>query len=127
MSDNIDRPSPEEAMRKLEEIHQAAESTLAAFEEFDAEMAEAAVEAVSEDGMVRVRLDSEGSIEAIDIQDGALRRRGALADTIRQVIDEAKAKYALKVTDMAQRLQGGIDIAGMVERQIPSDLRNRLR
>ncbi|WP_025272260.1 YbaB/EbfC family nucleoid-associated protein [Haloglycomyces albus] len=127
MTDANNRPSPEEAMRKLEEIRQSAEDTIAAFAGFEAELDNAGVEATSDDGMITVRLNAEGKIDAIELDDGALRRRGALGEMVKNVIEEAKAKYALKVAEMTQRLSGTIDVMGMVNSQIPSDVRNRLQ
>lgn len=124
-----DRPTdPQEMLARLERMQREAEETLSKYEELRVQMDADAVEAYSEDGLIRVKLDSEGQVAEIDIDETAMRRRQTLSMTIRAVIDEAVATHALKMADMAQALLGDkMDVMGLVTQNIPAELRERAR
>ncbi|WP_026923455.1 YbaB/EbfC family nucleoid-associated protein [Glycomyces arizonensis] len=124
-----DRPTdPQEMLARLERMQREAEETLSKYEELRVQMDADAVEAYSEDGLIRVKLDSEGQVAEIGIDETAMRRRQTLGMTIRAVIDEAVATHALKMADMAQALLGDkMDVMGLVTQNIPADLRERAR
>ncbi|QSB04033.1 YbaB/EbfC family nucleoid-associated protein [Natronoglycomyces albus] len=124
---NNPRPDPEEMMAKLEEMQREAEQTLAKYEQLQAEMASESTEAVSEDGSIKVVLNSEGHVTDIDIEDAAMRHGTRLGGMIRQTIDEATATYSMKMAQMAQQLVGDMDIMGMVTDSIPENVRDRAR
>ncbi|MCH7229383.1 YbaB/EbfC family nucleoid-associated protein [Glycomyces sp. L485] len=128
MSDRNQRPDPEEMLAKLQQMQRDAEQTLQKYEDLRAEMGAEAVEAYSEDGLVRVRLDEDGRVAEIGIDEMAMRHRHALGGIIRSTIDEAVATHAMKMADMAQALVGDrIDVMGMVTRDMPEHLRDRAR
>lgn len=128
MSDRFREMGPEAAFARLEEMMQKAEATLAKYEELSAEAGADAVEVVSEDGYVRVKLDKDGKVAEIGIDEYAMRMRQSLSPTIMGLIEEAKATYGMKMASMAQALAGdSIDVMGMVTRNMPEHLQDRAR
>lgn len=127
MSDR--RPlDPEAMMRRLEQIQAEAEATLAKYHELSEQYGADTVEAVSEDGRIRVKLDAEGKVAEIGIDEHAMRLRQSLAPTIMALIEEATATHAMKTAQMAQALVGDkIDVMGLVSREMPDHLRDRAR
>ncbi|GAA2269387.1 hypothetical protein GCM10009853_023660 [Glycomyces scopariae] len=119
---------PEAMMRRLEQMQAEAESMLAKFNELSERLGAEAVEVRSEDGRIRVKLDAEGKVAEIGIDEYAMRMRQSLAPTIIALIEEATATHALKMAQMAQSLVGDrIDVMGMVNRDVPEHLRDRAR
>jgi DNA-binding protein YbaB len=128
VTDPSARPDPEAMFARLEAMKAEAEATLARFEDMQIKLAEDAVEVVSEDGLVKVKLDGEGKVAEIRIDEHAMRMRQSLSPTIMSLIDEANATYALKSAEMAQAVVGDqFDIMGMVNRDMPQHLRDRAR
>lgn len=123
-----DRMGPEAMLQRLEQMKADAEATLAKYEELSAEAGADAVEVFSEDGLVRVKLDADGKIAEIGIDEHAMRARRTVGPTILALIEEAKATYGMKMAAMAQALVGdGMDVMGMVTRNMPEDLQERAR
>jgi DNA-binding protein YbaB len=128
MSDRSDLPDPAEAMRQFEQIKADAEATKRRYDELSAELGLATVEAFSDDGLVRVRLDANGRVDKVVIDELGMRHRQALGHIVKAVAEEAKAMYAIKAAEMAQALVGDkIDVQGIVGRYMPDDVRERAR
>src|SRR5690606_22273730 len=102
MSDRSDRPDPQEMMARLERMQAEAEETIRRFDEMSAQLGADAVEVCSEDGLVRVKLDSEGRVDEINIDERAMRQRQTLGPVIIDLIREATAAYGLKMAELAQ-------------------------
>lgn len=127
MSDQ--RPTdPEAMMRRLEQMQAEAESMLAKFNELSERLGTDAVEVFSEDGRIRVKLDAEGKVAEIGIDESSMRQHQSLSPTIMALIQEATATHAVKMAQMAQSLVGDkIDVMGIVNRDMPEHLRDRAR
>ncbi|NUQ88599.1 MULTISPECIES: YbaB/EbfC family nucleoid-associated protein [Glycomyces] len=127
MSDQ--RPTdPEAMMRRLEQMQAEAESMLAKFNELSERLGADAVEVFSEDGRIRVKLDAEGKVAEIGIDESSMRQHQSLSPTIMALIQEATATHAVKMAQMAQSLVGDkIDVMGIVNRDMPEHLRDRAR
>ncbi|MEU6246660.1 YbaB/EbfC family nucleoid-associated protein [Glycomyces sp. NPDC047010] len=128
MSDRERPTDPEAMMQRLEQMQAEAESMLAKFNELSERLGAEAVEVFSEDGRVRVKLDAEGKVAEIGIDEYAMRARQSLAPTIMALVQEATATHAVKMAQMAQALVGDkIDVMGIVNRDMPDHLRDRAR
>ncbi|WP_026928504.1 YbaB/EbfC family nucleoid-associated protein [Glycomyces tenuis] len=128
MSDRSSRPDPHEMMARLERMQAEAEETIRRFDEMSAQLGADAVEVYSEDGLVRVKLDSDGKVDEIGIDEHAMRQRQTLAPTIIALIREATAAYGLKMAELAQAVAGDkIDVDGLMRRYMPDDVRERAR
>jgi DNA-binding protein YbaB len=118
MSDQ--RLTPEQIMEQFEKMRSEAEATLAKYEEVSAEFGADAVEAVSEDGLLRVRLDANGKVDEITVNEAAMRYRQSLGPNIIALIREARDEYALKAADMARRLLGDrMDVDAILGQYLP--------
>ncbi|GAB3656139.1 YbaB/EbfC family nucleoid-associated protein [Glycomyces tarimensis] len=128
MSDRDPRPDPEAMLAKLEAMQRDAEQTLRKYEEMRAELDANAVEAFSEDGLVRVKLDADGRVAEIGIDEMAMRRHQTLSGTIRSTVDEALAGYAIQSAEMAQQFVGDkFDFSAMLDSYMPPQMRDRAR
>ncbi|MEU5871826.1 YbaB/EbfC family nucleoid-associated protein [Glycomyces sp. NPDC047369] len=128
MSDRQRPNDPEAMMRRLEQMQAEAESMLAKFNELSERLGADAVEVFSEDGRIRVKLDAEGKVAEIGIDESSMRQHQSLSPTIMALIQEATATHALKMAQMAQSLVGDkIDVMGIVNRDMPEHLRDRAR
>jgi DNA-binding protein YbaB len=128
MSDRSDRPDPQEMMARLERMQAEAEETIRRFDEMSAQLGADAVEVCSEDGLVRVKLDSEGRVDEINIDERAMRQRQTLGPVIIDLIREATAAYGLKMAELAQAIAGDkIDVNAMMRRYMPDDVRERAK
>jgi DNA-binding protein YbaB len=128
MSDRERPTDPESMMRRLEQMQAEAEAMLAKFNHLSEQLGADAVEVFSEDGRIRVKLDAEGKVAEIGIDEYAMRMRQSLSPTIMALIQEASATHALKMAQMAQSLVGDkIDVMGMVNRDMPEGLRDKAR
>lgn len=117
-------PDLDEMMSRLEQMQADAERTLAKFEELRADMG--LVEAESEDGLIRVRLDADGQVEDIAIDERAMRQRQTLGRAVLAVVDEANAAFGVKMAEMAQALNGDkLDVMGMLGQYMPDEVRDR--
>jgi DNA-binding protein YbaB len=115
-------------LERLERMRTDAEATLRKYEELSAELGADAVEVHSDDGLILVRLDKNGRVDDIRIDEMAMRHRQTLGPIIVSLIEEATATYGLKMAEMAQELAGDkIDVAGMIDRQMPEHMRERAR
>nr|WP_255671582.1 YbaB/EbfC family nucleoid-associated protein [Glycomyces amatae] len=103
-----------------------AEATLEKYNRLAEEMGTTEVEAFSEDGRIRVKLDADGKVAEIGIDESAMRFRQTLGPAVMAVIEEAKAAYGVKMTEMAQALVGDrIDVMGIVRQSLPEHMRGR--
>lgn len=126
MTDRSERPSPQEMLDRLARMQADAEATLEKYNRLAEEMGTADVEAFSEDGRIRVKLDGDGKVVEIGIDETAMRFRQTLGPAIMSVIEEAKAAYGVKMAEMAQALVGDrIDVMGVVRRSLPEHMRDR--
>ncbi|WP_030144702.1 YbaB/EbfC family nucleoid-associated protein [Glycomyces sp. NRRL B-16210] len=117
-------PNLDQMMARLDQMQREAEQTLAKFEELHADMEE--VEAVSEDGLISVRLDADGQVVHIGIDERAMRHRQTLGRAVLAVVAEANAAYGVQMSEMAQALNGGaFDVKGMFDRYMPEHVRDR--
>lgn len=120
------RPAPEEMFRRLQQMQEDAERTLAKYEELSQELGTVAIEAYSDDGLVRVKLDADGRLAEIGIDEHAMRMRQSLSPTILAVIERAKAEYGVKMAEMAQALVGDkFDVNALVRGTLPEHMRDR--
>lgn len=119
--------NPDDMLAKLNEMQQEAEETLRKYEELQEQVGASTTEAVSEDGYIKVVLNSDGNVTDIDIEDSAMRHGTRLGGMIKKTVDEATATYALKMAEMAQELVGDMDLMGMVSEHMPGDVRDRAR
>lgn len=123
MSD-AQRPGPEEMMRELARMRTEAEETVAAYDRLSAEFGSDAVEAVSEDGLIRVRLDPQGKVAEIAVSEAAMRHRQTLGPAMVAVIAQARGEYAARTAEMARRLLAGrVDVDALIARYRPPDQR----
>lgn len=128
MSDHSALPPHEEAMRQFEQIRVNAEATKRRYDELSAEYGLGSVEAFSDDGTVCVRLDANGRIDKVVIDEMGMRHRQALGHIIKAVAEDALAMHAVKAAEMAQALVGDkIDVQGIVGRYMSDDVRERAR
>jgi DNA-binding protein YbaB len=89
MSDRPHRPDPHEMMARFEGLQE--------------QMSAANVEVFSEDGLVAVRLDGNGRVKEIKIDEYAMRKRQTLAPTIIALVDQARIAYAEKSAELARQ------------------------
>ena len=116
---------PQEMLRRLEQMRVDAEQMMERYDRLSEEMGASAVEAVSEDGYLRVKLDSEGRVAEIGIDEYAMRMRQSLAPAIIALIEQAKIEYGVKMTEMAQSLLGDrMDVMGIVRGTLPENMRS---
>lgn len=128
MSDRSDLPSPEEAMRQFEQIRAEAEATQRKHEELSAQFGLDSIEAFSPDGLVCVKLDAQGRVDKVVIEEAGMRHRQALGQIVKAVAEEAMEMYAVKAADFAQALIGDkIDVQGIVGRYMSGEQRDRAR
>lgn len=128
MSDRSNQPDPQEMLARLEQMQAEAEETIRKFDEMSAQLGADAVEVRSEDGLVRVKLDSDGRIDEIGIDEQAMRQRQTLGPTIVSLLQEATAAYGLKMAELAQAVAGDkIDVEGLMRSYMPDDVRERAR
>jgi DNA-binding protein YbaB len=117
---------PQEMLRRLEQMQADAEQMMARYDRLADEMGASEIEVVSEDGLLRVKLDAEGKVAQIGIDEYAMRMRQSLAPSIMMLIEQAKAEYGVKMTEMAQSLLGDrMDVMGIVRSTLPEDQRAR--
>ncbi len=120
MSDQ--RPTPEQIMAEFERMRSEAEATLRRYEEVSAEFGADAVEVFSEDGLLRVKLDANGKVDEIGVNEAAMRYRQSLGPSIVALIRQARDEYALKAADMARRLIGDkIDVDAILSQYLPKN------
>lgn len=128
MTDRSERPDPQEMMRRLEQMEAEAQETLRKFEEMSAQLGADAVEVYSEDGLIMVKLDADGKVDQIKIDEQAMRFKQSLGPTIIQLIQEASATYGMKMAEMTQALVGDkMDVMGLMNRYMPEEMRDRAR
>ncbi|GAA2291050.1 hypothetical protein GCM10009853_053500 [Glycomyces scopariae] len=121
MSDQA-RPTPDQIMAEFERMRSEAEATLRKYEEVSAELGADAIEVVSEDGLLSVRLDANGKVDAIVINEGAMRFRQSLGPATVALIRRAREAYAAKTAEMARRLIGDkIDVDAVLAQYLPKD------
>jgi DNA-binding protein YbaB len=126
--DRSQRPDPQEILAKLDQMQRDAEATLRKYDELRQDLVGSGVEAVSADGYVTVKLDQDGNVTEIAIDDSALRNRAQLSTSVMDTIKEATATHALKMADMAQALVGdSVDVMGVMSQFMPDDMRDRAR
>ncbi|WP_100448887.1 YbaB/EbfC family nucleoid-associated protein [Glycomyces xiaoerkulensis] len=121
-------PDPNEMLERLQRMQSEAEETLRRFDEMNSELGADAVEVFSEDGLVRVKLDANGRVDEVGIDEAAMRQRQTLGNTIVELIREASATYGLRMAEMAQSLAGDkVDVSAIMDRYMPQDMRDRAR
>jgi DNA-binding protein YbaB len=117
-----DRPTPEQIMAEFERMRSEAEATLRRYEEVSAELGADAVEVFSEDGLLRVKLDPNGKVDEIGVNEAAMRYRQSLGPAMVALIRQARDEYALKAAEMARRLIGDkIDVDAILSQYLPRD------
>ncbi|MFG3342552.1 YbaB/EbfC family nucleoid-associated protein [Glycomyces sp. NPDC048151] len=115
---------PQEMMRRLEQMQADAEQMMERYNRLADEMGADRIEVVSDDGLLRVKLDAEGKVAEIGIDEYAMRMRQSLGPAIIMLIEQAKAEYGVKMTEMAQSLLGDrMDVMGMVRDTLPEHMR----
>lgn len=120
MSDRPDRPDPGEMMARLEAMQRQAEETLSRFEGMQEELSAANVEVFSEDGLVCVRLDGNGRVKEIKIDEFAMRKRQTLAPIIIGLVDRAQIAYAEKSAELAKQfLSADPALSALLDRIAP--------
>jgi DNA-binding protein YbaB len=117
---------PQEMLRRLEQMQADAEQMIERYNRLSEEMGANEIEVVSDDGTLRVKLDSDGKVAQIGIDEYAMRARQSLAPAIMMLIEQAKAEYGVKMTAMAQSLMGDrMDVMGIVRSTLPEHMRDR--
>lgn len=129
MTDRNERPrSPEEMLERLEQMEADTLAQIRKFEEMGEQIGADAVEVYSEDGRIRVKLDAEGNVAEIGIDESAMRHRQSLGPMIVDLIQEATATYGMKMAQLTQSVIGDkIDIMGMMDQYMPAEMRDRAR
>lgn len=128
MSDQQGRPDPAAMMARLDQMREQAQATLARFDEMKAKLGAEAVEVYSEDGLLKVKLDGEGNVAEIRIDEYAMRMRQSLGPAIIALIGEAKATFGVKSAELAQAVVGDqFDVMGMLSRDMPDYMRERAK
>jgi DNA-binding protein YbaB len=124
MSDRPQRPDPHEMMARLEAMQSQAEDTLRRFEGMQEEMGAANVEVLSEDGLVAVRLDGNGRVKEIKIDEYAMRRRQTLAPVIIALVEQARAIHAERSAAIAEQfLRADPALSALLDRIAPDQPR----
>ncbi|PRY61252.1 MULTISPECIES: YbaB/EbfC family nucleoid-associated protein [Glycomyces] len=119
MSDG-QRLTPEQIMEQFERMRSEAEATLARYEEVSAEFGADAVEVASDDGLLHVKLDANGKVDEITVNEAAMRYRQSLGPNLVALIRQARDEYALKSAEMARRLLGDrMDVDAILGRYLP--------
>ncbi|THV34374.1 YbaB/EbfC family nucleoid-associated protein [Glycomyces buryatensis] len=114
---NQSRPDPEAMMARLEQMERDAKATLEKYENLRAQAEAEAVEVTSEDGLLRVKLNADGKVTELGIDERAMRRRQTLGPAIIELIDTAKARHAERMTRMAQEMLGDdLDLSAILNR-----------
>jgi DNA-binding protein YbaB len=125
MSDNAGRPSPEQMLEQLAQMQRDAEATLRKYDELSAEFGADAVEVFSDDGLLRVKLDGNGAVDEIEVNEAAMRFRQSLGPSMVALIAQARSEYALKSAEMARRMLGGrIDVDSILSQYLPREGRD---
>lgn len=120
-------PSDPEAIRaQLETIRANADEQLRRYVEAREEAGDLTSEGYSEDGSVRVEIDDDGEIVAIDIPDSALGHLAYLGRMVMQAITEAQAAHAVKMAEIAAKMGPPVDIMSIVKDAMPADVRDSL-
>jgi len=120
MSDNAGRPTPEQVMEQLAQMQRDAEETIRKYDELSAEFGTDAVEVFSDDGMLRVKLDKNGAVDEVGINEAVMRFKQSLGPSIVALMAQARAEYALKSAEMARRMLGDkIDVDAILSRYLP--------
>lgn len=115
-------PSDPEAIRaRLNTIRNNADETLRKFVEAREEAGDLTSEGYSEDGSVRVEVDDNGQVIAIDIPDSALGRLSQLGYQVVTAIKAASVAHAQKMAEIAGKmgLPGGV--MSMMKDSIPGE------
>jgi DNA-binding protein YbaB len=109
-------------MAEFEQIKAQAEATVKRFEQMSAEVGADAVEMYSEDRLLRVRLDANGNVEEIAIEELAMRNKQMLGRMMVALIAEARVEHAERQAEMARRMIGDkFDIDAIMSRFAPKD------
>lgn len=103
MTDQPQRPNPNEMMARLEAMQRQAEETLRRYEGMQEQISAANIEVFSEDGLVCVKLDGNGGVAEIKIDEYAMRRRQSLAPTIIALVAQARIAHAEKSAELARQ------------------------
>lgn len=119
-------PDVDSMLAHLETMRQRNDEVLAAFASAREEVGDLASEGVSEDGSVRVALDDDGTVTAVEFDDSAMGRLSHLGRMIVSAVHQAQAAHALKMAELAARIDGSINVVSMVNESIPSDVRDSL-
>lgn len=117
---------PEAILARLNVLRQNADETLRKYAEAREEAGDLTSEGFSPDGSVRVEVDDNGQIVTIDIADSALRRLSQVGGMIVAAFKEAQAAHALKMAEIAAKMDSPLDIMSMVKNAIPADVRDSL-
>lgn len=119
------RPTPEQMLEQLAQMQRDAEATLRKFDELSAEFGADAVEVVSDDGLLRVRLDKSGAVDEIEINEAAMRFRQSLGPAMVALIKQARNEFALKSAEMARRMLGDrMDVDAILSQYLPPEHRD---
>ncbi|MEU6857686.1 YbaB/EbfC family nucleoid-associated protein [Glycomyces sp. NPDC046736] len=112
-----DKPGPQDMMARLEEIQRQAETTLRRYEDLQQQLGDQQVEVFSEDGRIAVKLDKDGKVAEIRIDESAMRMRQTLSPTIVRLIGEAQTIHEEKSAELAKQFLGGDpNLAGWLDR-----------
>ena len=117
---------PEAIMAQLNVLRKNADETLRKYAEAREEAGDLTSEGFSPDGSVRVEVDDNGQIVAIDIDDAAMRRLSQAGGMIVAAFKEAQAAHALKMAEIAAKMDSPLDIMSMVKDAIPAEVRDSL-
>jgi DNA-binding protein YbaB len=119
MSDRPQRPDPHEMMARLEAMQRQAEETLRQYEGMQEQINAADIEVFSEDGLISVKLDGNGRIDKIKIDEYAMRRRQSIAPTIIALVDQARVAHAETAAEIARQFLGNTGFGDLLDRIAP--------
>lgn len=98
------------------------EQTLAKYQELQAEFGSERVELYSDDGLIRVALDTDGRIDEVELHEYALRYGHALGEHIRLTIEQAKLEHSERSAQLARRLLGDkFDVQSILSQYRPGE------
>lgn len=114
---------PDEVRAFVDGIRERNRQTVERYEQFAERVGGLSGEGFSSDGGVRVEVDEQGRVSAVQIADAALRHGGRLATMILGAIREAQAARALKLAELGAEL-GWTGTLDLVRDAIPEHVRD---
>lgn len=119
-------PDVESMLRHVETMRARNDEVLAAFAAAREEAGDLGSEGFSEDGLVRAEIDDAGSVTKLEFDERAMRALSQLGRSMVTAIHEAQAAHALKMAELAGRVETTINVGSMVADAIPAHMRESI-